>query len=51
MSFGVPFCFFDYEVPEVSSLFNLLGSWSVEMLASLRKFLIPSFSSLVPRHA
>lgn len=50
MSFGVLFCFFDYEMQEVSSLFHLLSSWSVEMLASLRKFLIPSFNSLVPRN-
>lgn len=51
MSFGVPFCLFDYEMHEVSNLFHHLSSWSVEMLASLRKFLIPSFNSLVPRHA
>lgn len=51
MSFGVPFCFFDYEMHEVNSLFHLLDSWSDEMLASLRKFLVPFFNSLVPRHA
>jgi len=44
MSYGVPFCFFDYEMHEVSSLFQLLGSWSTEMLASLGKIPHSCFS-------
>lgn len=51
ISFGVPFYLFDYGIHEASSLCHLLGSCLVEVLASLRKFLIPSFNSLFPRHA